>query len=111
MALTDLLALATNNYSDTDRAWRQLVDDHKTYLINGATRQLISPSYFQGVRFDIQRLLRNINYDVSCYWIVQLINNIPNDIYFDAITLVLLPDMTAIQMLYTEHISTQQPAR
>lgn len=105
--LINLLAATINAYDDTDPAWRQFISDHKTYLLSQSQLQMITPSFFQSVVYDLNRFLIGINYNTHCTWIVRLINAIPSDVVFVAITALQIPQMRVIQDLYTRYRSIQ----
>lgn len=109
---TSLLALIANSittYSDIDPEWKQFISDYKTYLISQSTLRTISNGYFQSVQYNMQAYLRSINYNVSCAWIIAMINNIPNDVYFaPGITMLYVPSFSIIEQLYTNYITSKQ---
>jgi hypothetical protein len=108
MSLIDMLNNSLNQYNDTSDAWSQFIKDHKTYLRNNATTYTISSSYMQGYLYDLKRYLRAINYDQHCAWIVAWINDLINDVAFDAsVTILLIPSVQTIQELYTTYLTTQ----
>lgn len=107
-SLIALLNNSLNNYNDTDSNWRQFISDHKTYLIANSKIRNLSPSYFQGVQYNLKAYLRKINYMTNCAWIVALINNIPNDVNFAAgIGFLYIPNFSIIEALYTTYITTK----
>ena len=108
MALIDLLNATITNYSDTDPDWRQFVLDHKLYLLSNSTPRNVSSGYLQAVRYSMSAYLRSINYNLSCTWIVQFINNIPTDVMFTTqAQIIYVPNFAIIEQLYTSYITTK----
>lgn len=108
-SLVSILNATINNYSDADEGWRQFISDHKTYLRNSAQARTITPSFMQGVKYNLAAYLRNINFPTYCAWIVQMINDFPNDVEFtsDNVGLIYIPNFYTIQGLYTTYATTQ----
>ena len=52
--LIALLNASLNNYDDVDKNWVLFITDHKEYLKENSNLRTISPSYMQGVRFNIK---------------------------------------------------------
>jgi hypothetical protein len=108
-SLITMLNNSLTNYDDTDKDWYQFVDDHKQFLLNNSILRNITPSYLQGVQYNLRAYLRSIHYNVSCTWIVQLINNLPNDVGFlsSNVSFLYVPNFPVIEALYTTYITTK----
>jgi len=108
-SLISILNSSLNNYNDTNSSWRNFISDYKSYLIANSTVRQITNGYLQGVRFNLTAYLRSINYNTNCAWIIALINNLPNDVYFTTgINFLYVPQFSIIEQLYTSWITTQQ---
>ena len=104
MSLIDVLNKTINYYDDIDPKWRQVILDHKSYLIANSRTAIISSSYMQRYVHSLKRYLRSMNYSTNCAWIVGIINNIPSDVQFTSETLTLyIPNMSVIEELYTTY--------
>ena len=108
MALIDMLTKATGTYSSTDPAWVQCVRDHKDWLLSQSQTQVITAPYFQQVKYNLQRYLNLYGYDISCTWIIGLLNNIPNDVAFNTAQSLQIPPITVIESLYTTYQASSQ---
>lgn len=106
MALTDILTSYISPYDATDATWKLFIIDHKDYLINLSNTATISGAYMQKYEYSLRKYLQSINYNVNCFWIVALINNIPTDMNFTStINFLLIPPMPVIEELYTTYIT------
>lgn len=110
-SLINILSASMNNYDDSDPLWYRFIDDHRDYILANSDLRTISPSYMQSVRYNLRSYLRNIGFPPNCAWIVQLINDMPNDVLFNSanVSSLYVPPFSLIQTLYTSYMTTKSP--
>lgn len=108
-SLSDTLATQlANPILDTTDAWRTLILDHKTYLINTGEYINISKEILAQCNYNLDRFLRQESRDPSIKWIVLVLNDLLSDVDFNMDMLsdgIWLPDIDAVNELYTNYLA------
>jgi hypothetical protein len=105
MGLSTLIKNAKiGTVSDDQGDWRQFVLDHLDYIQARSQSFSIEPELINLYRYDLERFLREYmkrNQDIT--WIVQLLNDIPNDFDFDESMIIVVPTDSLITNLYQSY--------
>lgn len=107
MGLSALIMNAKiDTVSDDHDTWRQFILDHLDYISARSQNFTIQPELMNLYRYDLQRFLKDYmkrNQDIT--WIVQLLNDLPNDFDFVDIETIIIPTDRLITDLYQSYIT------
>ncbi len=98
--------------SDDQGPWRMYILDHLDYIVVRSRVYDIDAKLMNVYRYDLRRFLKDhLNRYMDIGWIVQLINNFPNDFEFYKPGRIVIPDDTVIENMYHAFIAIQANVR
>jgi hypothetical protein len=110
MKLQDIIKMKLSKYSNIDLGFRQLIFDHKEYIIDTSFELQITPQIREIYMYRNNKLiLENTQVtDLSIMWIIFFINNINPLDYLGNLSLIRIPDESVIQSLYKKYLMAFQ---
>lgn len=96
-----LAAIARDKTSDDQGPWRQYILDHLDFIARRSKRYDIDGLVMNQYRYNLAHYLKeNMKRRQDMAWIVQLLNDIPNDFHFVDQAVYIIPSDELINQLY-----------